>query len=195
MGLCAYTLDLVVAAAPTVDLLLGVDFLDSSGATIHMKKRQALLTGMMKGALITQPVPIYVGKGPGAPIRTVLCVEHDDQSAGGQSCATPATEKITEKATEKIKEETAEKAMDITPAEPKAASLVARLRELADQLDSSHQSRKCSANGTEPKCCTIGTHKINTGEAPPVRQRAYRYSRPDNEFIGDTIRPCQTRDD
>ena len=36
--------------------------------------------------------------------------------------------------------ETAEKAMDITPAEPKAASLVARLRELADQLDSSHQA-------------------------------------------------------
>ena len=36
-------------------------------------------------------------------------------------------------------------------------------------------------------CCTIGTHKINTGEAPPVRQRAYRYSRPDNEFTGNTI--------
>ncbi len=38
VGLCAYTLDLVVAAAPTFDMLLGVDFLDSSGATIHMKK-------------------------------------------------------------------------------------------------------------------------------------------------------------
>ncbi len=34
-------------------------------------------------------------------------------------------------------------------------------------------------------CCTIGTHKINTGEAPLVRQRAY--SRPDNQFIGDSI--------
>ena len=62
VGLCAYTLDLVVAAAPTFDLLLGVDFLDSSGATIHMKIRQALLTGMIEGALITQPVPIYVEK-------------------------------------------------------------------------------------------------------------------------------------
>ncbi len=100
VGLCAYTLDLVVAAAPTFDMLLGVHFLDSSGATIHMRKRQALLTGMMEGALITQPVPICVGKGPGAPIHTVLCVEHDDQSAGAQSC-TPATEKITEKSTDK----------------------------------------------------------------------------------------------
>ncbi len=128
VGLCAYTPDLVVAAAPTFDMLLGVDFLDSSGATIHMKKRQALPTGMMEGALITQPVPICVGKGPGAPIRTVLCVERDDNTAGAQSRATPATEKITEKATE------------ITPAEPKSALLVARLRELADQLDSSHQA-------------------------------------------------------
>ena len=132
-----HTLDLVVAAAPTFDLLLGVYFLDSSGATIHMKKRQALLTGMLEVALITQPVPIYVGKGPGAPIRTVLCVEHDD--AANVVPRLPRR-KLKEKPTEEIMEETAEKAMDITPAEPKAASLVTRLRELADQLDSSHQA-------------------------------------------------------
>ncbi len=85
---------------------------------------------MMEGTLITQPVPICVGKGPGTPIRTVLCVEHDDQSVGAQSCATPATEKIAEKP--------AEEAVEIAPAEPNATSLVARLRKLADQLDSSH---------------------------------------------------------
>ncbi len=58
-------LGLVVAEARTLVILLGVDVLVSSGAAIHMKKRQALLTGMIEGALITQPVPICVGEGPG----------------------------------------------------------------------------------------------------------------------------------
>ena len=50
-------------------------------------------------------------------------------------------------------------------------------------------------------CSTIGTHHINTGEAPPVKQRAYRHSRPDNDFIGKSldelakhgiIEPCES---
>ena len=127
VGLSAYTLDLVVATAPKFDMLLGVDFLDSSGATIHMNKRQALLTGMMEGTLITQPVPICVGKGPGSPIRTILCVEHEDKTAGAQSYAEPATEQAGDKAVEN------------PPTKPNKSSLVARLRDL-DQIDSSNEA-------------------------------------------------------
>ena len=65
VGLCAHTLDLVVATAPKFDMLLGVDFLDSSGATIHNVKEASSAIGNDGGTLMTQPAPISVGTGPG----------------------------------------------------------------------------------------------------------------------------------
>ncbi len=39
VGLCHYSVDLVVAPSPRFDMLLGVDFMDASNATIRMDKR------------------------------------------------------------------------------------------------------------------------------------------------------------
>ena len=53
-------------------------------------------------------------------------------------------------------------------------------------LFSRHEQTFANSN-MDLGCGTLGTHRINTGDAPPIKQRAYRHSRPDNEFIGDTL--------
>ena len=51
----------------------------------------------------------------------------------------------------------------------------------------SHHERTFANSNMDLGCCTIGAHKINTGDAPPVQQRAYRHSRPDNDFISESL--------
>ena len=68
------------------------------------------------------------------------------------------------------------------------------------ELFSRHEQTFARSN-IDLGCCTIGTHHSNTGEAPPVKQRGYRHSRPDNDFIGESldelakhgiIEPCES---
>ncbi len=54
------------------------------------------------------------------------------------------------------------------------------------ELFSRHEQTFANSN-MDLGCCTIGTHRINIGDAPPVKQRAYRHSRKDNEFVGETL--------
>ena len=69
VGLCHYSVDLVVALSPKFDMLLGVDFMDASNATIRMDKRVVLLKGRLEGERLTQPVTLTVGKAAVHPTR------------------------------------------------------------------------------------------------------------------------------
>ena len=60
------------------------------------------------------------------------------------------------------------------------------LQQKLTELFSRHEQTFASSN-MDLGCCTIGTHRINVGEAPPVKHRAYRHSCPDNKFIGESV--------
>lgn len=61
VGLCLYTVDLVIADKPRFDLLLGVDFRSTSTANIRMDLRCVLLKGVINEDTIIQPLNFTVG--------------------------------------------------------------------------------------------------------------------------------------
>ena len=57
-----YTLDLWVAANPSFDLLLGIDFMDAAGAIVFVKKRKVqIYMASASNAMDCQDVPIDIG--------------------------------------------------------------------------------------------------------------------------------------
>ena len=97
VGLCHYLVDLVVAFSPKFDMLLGVDFMDASNATIRMDKRVVLLTGSLEGEKFTQPVMLTVGRGAARPMRDdggeascTQCVDEHVRSRPAAALQTPA---------------------------------------------------------------------------------------------------------
>ena len=97
VGLCHYSVDLVVALSPKFDMLLGVDFMDATNATIRMDKRVVLLTGSLEGEKLTQPVMLTVGRGAARPMRDdggealrVHCVDERVRSSPAAALQTPA---------------------------------------------------------------------------------------------------------